>query len=307
MPIPDHLVRHLDLLIAAPSDTEGLVRWGDYHFARELQLALHRLGLSSRLLFRDSYRRQPEPVLGSGLLVLRGKFAPRSDWLACSRYARKAAWMISWPLDPTPSELAGYDLLLVASSQDRARVAALSGRPTHTLLQASAFGGRCRPQPVRGDLLFVGNYRGVERPTVVDFTLAGLPLELIGRGWDAVGLQAAASDIANHALPARYCQALAVLNDHHGAMADYGYLNNRVFDVLACGVPVITDVAPGCPAELEAGVIRHRPGDDPEASLSKAEQLRSDDRRMAGVASAVRERHSFDARAVRLLEAFAAR
>lgn len=281
------------------------MRWGDYHFARELQLALHRLGLSSRLLFRDSYRRQPEPVGGSGLLVLRGKFTPRSNWLACSSYALKAAWLISWPLDPTPSELAGYDLLFVASIQDRTRIATLSGRPTHTLLQASAFGSVSRPQPVRSGLLFVGNYRGVERPTVADFALAGLPLELIGKGWDEVGLQAAASEIANHALPGRYSQALAVLNDHHGAMADYGYLNNRVFDVLACGVPVITDAAPGCPKELEAGVIRHRPGDDPVANLMKAEKLRSDHLRMAGLAAAVRERHSFDARAMRLLKVFA--
>ncbi|MCP9889257.1 glycosyltransferase family 1 protein [Cyanobium sp. ATX 6A2] len=302
MPIPDHPVRHLDLLIAAPSDPQGLLRWGDYHFARELQLALHRLGVSSRLLFRDSYRRQPEPAAGSGLLVLRGKFAPRNDWLACSSYAHKVAWLISWPLAPTPGELARYDLLLVASLQDRARIAAISGRPTHTLLQATAFGGRGRPQSVGGELLFVGSYRGVERPTVADFTRAGLPLKLIGEGWDEVGLKAAASTIANHELPRLYGQALAVLNDHHGAMADYGYLNNRVFDVLACGVPVITDAAPGCPKELEAGVIRHRRGDDPASTIRKADKLRSDHRCLAPVAAAVRDRHSFDARAVSLLE-----
>lgn len=294
-------MRHLDLLIAAQSDPAVLAGWGDYHYARELQLALHRLGVSSRLLFRDSYRRQPEPAAGSGLLVLRGRFAPRSSWLSGSSYRRKAAWLISRPLEPTTEELAGYDLLLVASSQDRARVAALSGRPTHTLLQATAFGSRGRPQAPRHALLFVGNHRGVERPTVADFTRAGLPVELIGKGWEEVGLRATACSIDNHALPRRYGQALAVLNDHHGAMASFGYLNNRVFDVLACGVPVITDAAPGCPEELEAGVIRHGPGKDPALSLCQARELRHDHRRMSAVATAVRQRHSFDARAASLL------
>ena len=95
------------------------------------------------------------------------------------------------------------------------------------------------------------------RPIVAGFSKAGLPMELIGAGWEQLGLQAEATSIANQQLPARYRRALAVLNDHHQAMADYGYLNNRVFDVLACGVPVITDAAPGCPPELEPAVIRH--------------------------------------------------
>jgi hypothetical protein len=131
-----------------------------------------------------------------------------------------------------------------------------------------------RPEPTNGGLLFVGNTRGVSRPIVAGFSKAGLPLELIGAGWEQLGLQAEATSIANQQLPARYRRALAVLNDHHQAMADYGYLNNRVFDVLACAVPVITDVAPGCPPELEPAVIRHAPGSDARASLEQARALR---------------------------------
>ena len=294
-------MRHLDLLIAAPADPDGLAGWGDYHYARDLQLALHRLGLSSRLLFRYTHDLVPPAPAGSDLLVLRGKFAPNAAWLRQAPYRRKLAWIISWPLDPTPEELADYDRLLVASAQDRPRLAALSGRHAHTLLQATAFGSGAGPQAARSGLLFVGNCRGVERPIVAAFSRAGAPLELIGEGWEAVGLTAGAPAIANEALPGRYGQALAVLNDHHGAMAAYGYLNNRVFDALACGVPVITDVAPGCPPELESGVIRHPPGSDAEASLARARELRGDQPRLAAVAAAVAERHSFDARAAELL------
>ncbi|MGB5134616.1 MAG: glycosyltransferase [Prochlorococcaceae cyanobacterium] len=294
-------MRHLDLLIAAPSDPGRLELWGDYHFARELQLALHGRGVSTRLLHRDTHARVPPAPAGSDLLVLRGKFAPGADWLRAAPYRRKAVWMISWPLDPSPAELADYDLVLAASAQDQPRLARLSGRPVHTLLQASGLGQRARPRPARSGLLFVGNCRGMERPIVAAFSRAGEPVELIGEGWESVGLKAAAPCLANDALPVRYGEALAVLNDHHGAMAAYGYLNNRLFDALACGVPVITDVAPGCPPELESGVIRLGPGNDPGEALARARTLRRDEGTLAAVGAAARERHSFVARAETLL------
>ena len=92
-----------------------------------------------------------------------------------------------------------------------------------------------------------------------------------------------------------------MLNDHHQAMLDYGYLNNRVFDVLACGVPVITDGAPGCPPELMPAVVCHRPGSDPCVSLELATALRAQPLLLSQVARTVRQEHSFVARARQLL------
>ena len=294
-------MRHLDLLIAAPADPAAQAGWGDVHFARGLQLGLQSLGLSSRLLCCDSHQSSPPPPDGSGLLVLRGKYAPPLAWLERQPYTHKALWLISWPLNPTPAELATYDQIFVASGQDQPRIAKLSGRPTSTLLQATSFWHFGRPEPAGGGLLFVGNTRGVSRPIVRAFHQAGLPLELIGSGWEQLGLQAQASSIANSQLRERYRRALAVLNDHHQAMLDYGYLNNRVFDVLACGVPVITDGAPGCPPELLPAVVCHRPGSDPRASLELATALRAQPLLLSQVARTVRQEHSFVARARQLL------
>jgi spore maturation protein CgeB len=151
-------------------------------------------------------------------------------------------------------------------------------------------------------LLFVGNTRGTIRPIVQAFSQAGLPLELIGDGWNQLGINASATSIANRELPQRYRGALAVLNDHHQAMADYGYMNNRVFDVLACAVPVITDVAPGCPAELEPAVVCHPVGADPTSSLERAMAIREQGSVLREVARQVREHHSFEARARLLVE-----
>lgn len=295
-------MRHVDLLIAAPADPEAHAGWGDVHYARGLQLGFQSLGVGSRLLYRDSHASCAPPPEGSTLLVLRGKYAPPASWLARQPYSYKALWLISWPLNPTPAELAAYDHLFVASAQDTPRIAHLSGRPTSTLLQATGFRHYGRPEPASGGLLFVGNTRGVSRPIVRAFHQAGLPLGLIGAGWEALGIPVECPSIANRELPARYRRALAVLNDHHQAMADYGYLNNRVFDVLACAVPVITDVAPGCPPELEPAVVRHPPSADPRTSLERAAAIRAQPGALSQVARCVRHAHSFEARARELLE-----
>jgi hypothetical protein len=300
-------MRHLDLLIAAPSDPGSHVNWGDLHFARSLQLALATKGVGSRLMFRDTHRHLPPPPPVSGLLVLRGKFAPPLDWLRSQPYICKAIWLISWPLDPSLEELSAYDQLFVASAQDTARVARLSCKPATTLLQATAFSSHGAAPPPRCGLLFVGNTRGVMRPVVQGFAQAGLPLELIGDGWQAFGLDTRAKGVANAQLPQLYRHSLAVLNDHSAAMAAYGYLNNRVFDVLACGVPVITDVAPGCPPALAAGLVRTGSGSglDAQTALSQAQELRADQPLMQAIAGEVRRHHSFTSRADTILDVMA--
>jgi hypothetical protein len=65
---------------------------------------------------------------------------------------------------------------------------------------------------------------------------------------------------------------------------------------------VITDVAPGCPAELEAAVICHPVGGDPTSSLERAMAVRGQASLLNEVARQVREHHSFEARARQLTE-----
>jgi len=292
----------VDVLIAAPSEPSGLANWGDYHFGRALVDGLQQHAVDSRLVFRDKVDHHQGRVGCRSLLVLRGKFRPNADWLRNSAYRLRILWVISWPLDLTPDELNSYHLILVASEQDRPRIAALSNRPTFTLPQATAFRSFAPPPPHDGSLLFIGNTRGLQRPIVQAFAGAGCPLALIGQGWQQWGLQAESTSIANGLLPQRYRQALAVLNDHHGAMRDYGYMNNRIYDVLACAVPVITDQAPHCPPELLPGVILHQPGrDDPADAIAAARQLRQQPELLLQVARSVRRNHSFSARAEMLL------
>lgn len=291
-------------MLAAPSEPSELTNWGDYHFGRALIDALRAEGVDARMRFRDGSTGGGQAAIERRtLLVLRGKFRPSAAWLLSSGYGLRVLWVISWPLDLSQEELALYDLIFVASLQDQPRIAKLSGKTTLFLPQATGFKSFQSAPACDGKLLFIGNTRGLYRPIVQAFAEDDLPLSLIGKGWQEQGLCAEATSIANDRLPNRYRQALAVLNDHHGAMRDYGYMNNRIYDVLACGVPVISDMAPDCPDSLMPAVILHRPGrDDPAKTFEAARTLRRQSSLLDSVARHVRQEHCFTARVRTLLQ-----
>jgi spore maturation protein CgeB len=106
-------------------------------------------------------------------------------------------------------------------------------------------------------VLFVGNTRSVARPSVLGAVDAGLPLTLIGSGWERYVDPALvrSSSVANTQLPGWYRSADVVLNDHWEDMARWGLVSNRVFDVLACGVCVVSDEVPGMSELLDDAVV----------------------------------------------------
>ena len=72
-----------------------------------------------------------------------------------------------------------------------------------------------------------------------------LPLKIWGAGWKAMlgPDKTMVQDvfIENSQIPALYRSARVTLNDHWKDMLDYQFVNNRIFDALACGLPVISD------------------------------------------------------------------
>jgi hypothetical protein len=232
----------------------SLATWGDYHFGCSLAAALGRAGVAVEQRFWPEWDQ-----LGAvdACLTLRGKRArpPRPGVL-------NAIWIISHPAEVSPQELAAYDIVFTASETHRRMLGAL-GRPVHVLRQCTdttlfATAGAAEDEiRARREVLFVGNSRGVRRPGIAALLAAGVPVAIVGRHWPAVGLAQHVREpyVDNRLLPALYRSCRLALNDHWCDMKYFGIINNRIFDCLATGTPVITDRFPELEALCGDGVL----------------------------------------------------
>jgi spore maturation protein CgeB len=179
--------------------------------------------------------------------------APVSD-VQCN-----VVWVMSHPSEVAPGELDAADLVIAGSDLLAARYRERTTTRVAVLPQA-ADARRFTPGPVEPErasrVLFVGNTRSVPRPSVLGAVDAGLPLTLIGGGWERYvdSSLVALPSVANAQLPGWYRSAEVVLNDHWEDMARWGLVSNRVFDVLACGSCVVSDEVPGMGELLDEAV-----------------------------------------------------
>jgi spore maturation protein CgeB len=224
---------------------------------------------------------------------------------------RHVLWVISHPEAVTDAECDEADLVLVASARFADALRARTATPVEVLLQAT---DHHRFRPVGPDPRFrhpvtvVAKTRETMRASVADALAAGLRPAIYGGGWDGLVDESLikARHVPNEQLPAVYASAGVVLNDHWETMRAWGFVSNRVFDVLACGTPLVSDHLPeleallgdavptyGTPDELRqlvAGAL-----DEPAAARARAERGRQQ----------VLAAHTFDHRAGQLLDLLA--
>jgi O-antigen biosynthesis protein len=286
-PVPNYEVAH---------------EWGDSHFAHALKRALKKRGHSVRVDILPEWDR-PQGVADDVVIVLRGlsKYIPRPGQI-------NVLWLISHPDKVADDEFELYDHVFVASLSFAAELRERVSVPVTALLQCTD-PELFRP-PENGvsggyDVLFVGNTRNQYRKAVKDAVDAGLPLTVVGAGWDAFLDRSyiAGSHIPQENLHAAYAAAEVVLNDHWPSMADKGFLSNRLFDVAASGGFVISDRVVGIedifgdavptfdsPQSLRDAVAFFL--QNPEARAAKVQQTRE----------LVQSAHTFDHRADVILE-----
>lgn len=92
----------------------------------------------------------------------------------------------------------------------------------------------------------------------------------------------AGEHVPNRELAAHYASAGVVLNDHWESMADFGFLSNRIFDVLAAGGTLVSDSLPSIrrvfgdavtevdSAEALAAAVAHHAGRPVDPSRRRA-------------------------------------
>lgn len=281
----------------APANMARAARWGDYFFACSLRDALAVQGHDVAIQARDEWYADTTP--GGIDLVLRGfgGYEPIPGRISMM-------WVISHPGSLQTEELQLYDYIFTASLKHHRPLRKVCGATkVSQLLQACdpAIMRPDQPDTVPSDMLFVGINRRGGRPALRMAHNCGYTVDLYGTGWDAHEDYARyfkGHHIPNTELGRHYGGARVVLNDHWRDMRLNGYPSNRVFDVLACGVPLLSDALKGLPADLQDWIYTFT--DEESFRAGAAAALAEDETRRAerrAFAEVVRETHGFPARA----------
>jgi len=285
---------------AAPS-TKVAARWGDWHLACGLAGALRRLGEDVEVQTfdrADSLAARSRDIH----LVLRGLTSvPRTIG------QRHVLWVISHPESVAVDDCDAADLVLVASSRFADHLRPRTSTPVELFLQATDH-ERFRPGPpdpaYRHPVTVVAKTRGVLRPIVHDALAAGLRPAIYGGGWRGLvdPTLVVADHVDNAELPAVYRSADVVLNDHWDTMRAWGFVSNRIFDVLACGTPIVSDHLPEIEGLLEGTVPTYTTPAELRDLVVSALDDEAGARALAARGRAiVVDRHTFDHRARQLL------
>jgi hypothetical protein len=287
---------------AAPS-MKMAPRWGDWHFAGDLGRALRRAGHEVRLQIADSADTAASRSCDVHL-VLHGLADVRR-----TPGQRHVLWVISHPETLTAGAVDAADLVFVASERFARVLRTRTDTPVETLLQATdhhRFRTRHADPRYAHPVVVVAKTRTVVRSIVADALRAGLRPAIYGSGWEGIVPPEliVREYLPNDELPLLYSSAGVVLNDHWDTMREQGFVSNRIFDVLACGTPVISDHLPEIAELFGDAVATYRDPDDLRALVDSVERDPETWRARASAGQAlVRREHTFDVRAAALLAA----
>lgn len=287
---------------ASPAGPKGET-WGDTHFGRSLAAALETLGQETVVDAREAQRRETD-YLDDVVIHLRGL-----DVYAPSPGALSYLWVISHPDMVTRQEAQVFDRVFAASLSWSAQQSRRWGFPVEALLQCTdpdRFHPGDSPTAVKSSRpLFVGNSRGIPRPTVMESIRAGLPLELYGGDWERFVPEDAITGerVDNAELGQLYSSAAVVLNDHWADMQREGFISNRLFDVVAAGGRAFSDDVPGIDRIFDGAVQTYDTVSEIVPFLeSDLDERFPDADALAEISRRIREEHSFAARARILLD-----
>ncbi|WP_160500244.1 glycosyltransferase family protein [Paenibacillus dendrobii] len=216
--------------------------WGDYYLAESLGEALKRKGHEYSIqVMTQWYTDQDRDA--NVVIHIRGltAYIPKPNHF-------NIMWNISHPANVMIEEYNSYDLVLIASLLHHDKISALIEKPSDSFLQFTD-ANRFFPEYDnlhKSQILFVGNSRKVYRTIVKEAIDNSIPLSVVGENWSGIidKKYIKSKWFSNNSLRLLYSSCNILLNDHWDDMKEYGFVNNRLFDALACRAIVINDNNP---------------------------------------------------------------
>lgn len=218
---------------------EEMDKWGDYYLVKSFGEALKRKGHQYIIHILPQWNTN-EDYDSDVIIHLRG----------LSKYNLKKQhfnimWNISHPEDVNLSEYEKYDLILISSLKYSKEIKKKISKPVYPLLQFADTGNFFpdKSTDLKNEILFVGNSRGVMRKIVQDIIPPPKELSIYGTRWEGMipDKYIKGTWFPNNQLRKLYSSCDVLLNDHWDDMKKYGFINNRVFDALACKAVLIND------------------------------------------------------------------
>lgn len=282
------------------------VRWGDYAYAVTLKRYLDRLGVYAIVDTKEDWDCEEYADV---VLVLRGCHFYRPD--RRNEKCLYIMWNISHPEMVTPEEYELYDVVCVGSRHYAEKLKSMVRVPVLPLLQCTDtelfYPAGQEPGSYENEYIFIGNSRGVARRCVMWAAEDRLPLKIWGSGWKAMlGANKAMvqeTSIENSEIPALYRASRATLNDHWKDMLDSQFVNNRIFDALACGLPVVSDYCGELKDIFPDAVLYYDTKEDFDACIKTLEtDYPAVKAKVAAQWDMIKKEYSFEARAKELVE-----
>lgn len=302
---PPALRKNVQIQLQIPSPSHGATdKSEDYHFAVALTKAFVRQGIDAKISFLGDVNRAG--TASDFNLILRGS-SPHPKGLDHPATGRCAIWIMSTPEFMNDEELEGCDVIFVASeSFTKGLIGRGLSTPILPLLlctEAERFFPEAARPDLRRERLYVGDADGTPSAIVLKAVDEALPVDIYGAGWDGLvpSHWIKGGRIPNERLASYYASAGTVLCRHSVNMVNGGFPSNRIFDVLACGAPVVTDGVSSLPVALsEACVVFGQDGH--VATAIEQAITHSDAGRRKDLSDLIRHEHSFNNRVRTILE-----
>ena len=218
--------------------------WSEYVFSNSLKKYLERLGY---YVVIESYDEWYDGGEADVVIVLRGHKAYFPD--RSNKECLYIMWNLSHPATITDEEYQSYDLLCIGSPKHAEKVAQKVTVPIKYLPMCADteifYPDESACASKEYDWIFVGNSRYVRRKSVSWSIAHGIPLKIWGANWKNFipdsEKYVVADNIPNDELPELYRHANVTVDDLYDDLFVCGFINTRIIEAFACGLPVISD------------------------------------------------------------------